>query len=168
MIVKEYQGLDSSGRNRSFTESSCTVCTSIFVKQTRQLNEWGTCSIGCTSIAKGSSVECTCAYCAETFIKSLSKFNAVKSGKHFCSRLCKDTAQSYMIEIQPDHYGTGTGESTYRDRALKAYDHECQRCKYSSNIAALVVHHKDHNRDNNNITNLEVLCANCHTIHHWG
>lgn len=165
MILKEYIGLDTSGRNRKFTESSCTVCTSIFVKQTRQLNKWGTCCIGCTSIAKGNTIECICAHCKESFAKPLSKFSAVKSEKHFCSRVCKDTAQSYMIEIQPNHYGTG--KSNYRDRALIEYGYKCQRCNYSTSIEALVVHHKDHNRANNTISNLEVLCANCHSIHHY-
>jgi 5-methylcytosine-specific restriction endonuclease McrA len=39
----------------------------------------------------------------------------------------------------------------------------CNRCKSSNNLG---VHHKDRNRSNNEISNLEVLCARCHRIEH--
>ena len=168
MIIREYSGPDTSGRTRKFTEATCEVCTSKFTRQSRQMNEYCTCSIGCTSIAKGNTIECTCDHCGETFPKAKSKVAASRSGKVFCSRDCKDKAQSYMIEIQPDHYGTGTGESSYRHTAIKTHGYKCQRCGYDSNPAAIDVHHKDHNRDNNDLSNLEVLCANCHAIHHRG
>jgi len=71
-----------------------------------------------------------------------------------------------MPEIQPNHYGTGNGESSYRRLALLEYGYKCQKCGYEANKAAIEVHHKDHNRENNTIENLEVLCANCHAIHH--
>ena len=32
---------------------------------------------------------------------------------------------------------------------------------------SIIVYHKDTNRENNDISNLEVLCANCHAIEHW-
>ena len=31
-----------------------------------------------------------------------------------------------------------------------------------------VLHHKDRDRHNNDISNLEILCSNCHAIEHWG
>lgn len=50
-------------------------------------------------------------------------------------------------------------ESGYREKALKELGKKCQECGSSEN---LVVHHKDKNRANNNIENLEVLCRSCH------
>lgn len=164
MIIKEYQGLDTSGRKRIFAECRCSVCNRLYARQKRQLNEWNTCSIQCTSIAKGSTVVCTCDHCGNLFFKSKSKVEASKSGKVFCCRTCKDAAQSYMLEIQPHHYGSG---SDYRSKAFKHYAPLCIKCGYS-NINALEVHHKDKNRENNSIENLEILCANCHTLTHKG
>lgn len=42
---------------------------------------------------------------------------------------------------------------------------ECLRCGYN-NKQVLEVHHKDRNRSNNSMENLEVLCANCHKLEH--
>lgn len=81
----------------------------------------------------------------------------------------KEIAQTYIKEIQPDHYGTSSHpEVYYRNKAFKHYPHECQLCGYKESIAALVVHHIDHDRSNDDIDNLIILCANCHAIVHWG
>ncbi len=164
MIIREFEGLDTSDRKRIFAECICSVCSTKYVRQKRQLNEHNTCSSRCTRIAKGTTVECICDHCGELFLRAKTK-SISKSGKLFCSRICKDTAQTYMLEIQPVHYGSS--ETNYRDQALKVYKPICKICGYS-NILALEVHHIDKNRSNNNITNLEVLCANCHTIKHRG
>jgi hypothetical protein len=42
---------------------------------------------------------------------------------------------------------------------------ECARCGYDNSLV-LEVHHKDRDRENNSIENLEVLCANCHKLEH--
>lgn len=58
------------------------------------------------------------------------------------------------------------GSKSYRVKALAEYGELCNRCGYS-NIHALVVHHKDRNRNNNIMSNLEVLCSNCHSLEHY-
>jgi 5-methylcytosine-specific restriction endonuclease McrA len=42
----------------------------------------------------------------------------------------------------------------------------CSRCG-NKDRRVLTVHHKDGNRKNNKIDNLEWLCRNCHCIIHW-
>jgi len=42
----------------------------------------------------------------------------------------------------------------------------CERCGYDAVPKILGVHHKDRNRNNNEIFNLEVLCPNCHSLEH--
>jgi hypothetical protein len=164
MIIKEFIDKDTSGKNRLFIEAKCQVCGTVYRRQKRQQKELYTCSIGCNSIAKGSTIELNCDHCGELFLRGKSKLKLSKSGKYFCSRLCKDKAQSYMLEIQPDHYGSGE-YSDYRTKALYQLGCVCIQCGYS-NKDALEVHHIDRNRGNNNISNLEVLCANCHTLKH--
>jgi len=67
----------------------------------------------------------------------------------------------------PPHYGETLAD--YRDIVFKIHgkQRKCERCNYDNHIAAIVVHHKDRNRSNNDISNLEVLCANCHAIEHY-
>jgi 5-methylcytosine-specific restriction endonuclease McrA len=42
----------------------------------------------------------------------------------------------------------------------------CVRCGYNTAPHILGVHHKDRNRRNNELSNLEVLCPNCHSLEH--
>ncbi len=43
---------------------------------------------------------------------------------------------------------------------------KCGRCTYSK-YEILQVHHKDRNRNNNNLANLELICPNCHYEEHY-
>lgn len=165
MIIKEFTALDTCNRKRIFAQCKCPICNNIYTRQKRQLNQYFTCSISCTSIAKGNSIVCECSHCSATIIRSKSDLKASKSGKLFCSRECKDIAQTYMKEIRPSHYGNG--EYSYREKAFRHYKPICMICGYN-NIDALEVHHIDKNRQNNDILNLKILCANCHTIEHRG
>lgn len=58
-------------------------------------------------------------------------------------------------------------DTSYRKKALSHYGTLCNKCGYNANILALEVHHKDKDRTNNSISNLEVLCSNCHAIEHY-
>ena len=42
----------------------------------------------------------------------------------------------------------------------------CERCKYE-NYEILHIHHKDRNRSNNSLKNLELICPNCHAEEHY-
>jgi hypothetical protein len=163
MIIKEYKDLDTCGKTRLYVEVECDVCQAIFKRQKRQLNKH-ICSNKCASIVRGSTIIVNCAHCNKEIHKAKSDINGSKSGLLFCNRKCKEAAQKYNVLIQPSHYGAG--ESDYRQRALKHYGAECQKCGFDKNPKALDVHHKDQNRANNTIENLEVLCCNCHAIEH--
>ena len=60
---------------------------------------------------------------------------------------------------------TTTEITLYRKKAYKEYGYICNRCKIKDR-RVLLVHHKDRNRYNNNLKNLEVLCLNCHALEH--
>jgi len=45
--------------------------------------------------------------------------------------------------------------------------HKCNRCGYNKHPQILNAHHIDHNRENNSLENLELLCPTCHNEHHF-
>ena len=67
--------------------------------------------------------------------------------------------------MNPDHYGTGS--FSYRDRAFRELPQKCNRCGYDKVPGVLEVHHIDQDRDNNSVSNLEILCPTCHEEHHF-
>lgn len=106
-----------------------------------------------------------CAYCNKEFIKKNSSLKNSKSGLFFCCREHKDLAQKINAgesfkSIRPTHYKNGIG--TYRENAFFEYPHQCAVCSWKEDEDVLEVHHIDENRENNNISNLIILCPICH------
>lgn len=110
-----------------------------------------------------------CAYCQRKFYRNISKQAGSKSGLYFCCREHKDLAQRIggIKEIQPPHYGDSLSAGEYRVLAFRNFEHKCVRCNYAENEKALIVHHKNRDRTDVSLPNLEILCANCHAIEHW-
>lgn len=109
--------------------------------------------------------EVECAYCKKLFLRSISSLEKSRSGLYFCCREHKDLAQRLEAGenfdiMRPDHYGTGF--SNYRDLAFSTYEPTCACCDWHDDIRILEVHHIDSNRENGDISNLIILCPNCH------
>jgi 5-methylcytosine-specific restriction endonuclease McrA len=70
-----------------------------------------------------------------------------------------------LHQTGPDHprFTTGINANYYRRIAFEAYGEACQRCGSTRNVD---VHHKDENRHNSDLSNLEVLCRSCHSKAH--
>lgn len=166
MIEEQKYIIEKNGTKRKATEVTCMKCGILFLKRTSLIKEKGNnfCSTSCSSLFKRNRVSLICAHCQIEFERPKSDLNNSKTGTYFCSRTCKDKGQSYIEKIFPDHY---KGNS-YRVKALALLGEKCKICGYSENVLALEVHHKDRSRDNNDISNLEVLCCNCHRIYHHG
>lgn len=90
-----------------------------------------------------------CLFCREDFL-SIGRSKKQK----FCSRQC-----SGMFLI-------ATGELNYVTKAFIFYENKCNRCGINDD-RVLCVHHIDHDRKNNDLFNLEIVCANCHHKHHY-
>ena len=52
---------------------------------------------------------------------------------------------------------------SYREKAIEEYGERCQGCGQTEDV---VVHHKDGDRSNNDLSNLIPLCAGCHGAVH--
>ncbi len=145
-------------RKRKFKKYFCDNCNRIFYSRIE--NKY--CSRKC--LAETRNVILVCPVCNKSFTKKLSALHS-KSGYYFCSRKCKEIAQSVdsnFKKIRPTHYLDGW--SRYASRA-KRKQMFCDICG-ESNKDFLIVHHIDENRENNALENLRVLCANCHVKGH--
>lgn len=82
----------------------------------------------------------------------------LRKGKRFCSVACRNkTIKS--PRHGPDNPVWRGGIQTYRRHKKSA----CERCASDKH---LIVHHKDEDRYNNELDNLETLCKRCHQMHH--
>lgn len=75
----------------------------------------------------------------------------VYAKRQYCSLSCANTKQKITIK-------------TYHQRARKFRKSQCEMCESKSNLH---VHHKDKNPKNNDLSNLQTLCASCHLKYHW-
>jgi hypothetical protein len=81
--------------------------------------------------------------------------------KKTCSRAC---ANKLRLGIK---YKTGSKKDKVKAykmlklRLLELRGNICERCGYSK-YEILQVHHRDRNRENNDLDNLELICPNCH------
>lgn len=155
---------------------NCEKCETEFEARPADVNRGRArfCSVSCASARKKQNltaprVTLKCAYCDCDFERLESNLSRSKHGIYFCCREHKDLGQRIggIADIMPSHYGTGA--SRYRQIAFESLPAECNSCGYNTYNEVLVVHHKDRDRSNASLDNLEILCPTCHVEkHHLG
>lgn len=135
---------------------TCPQCTRSFVDK-RNLPDRKYCSIKCSVVRHKKGENRNCRNCGREFYAVL---NRIKSGRGiFCSNSCRlKNWNSTSLAKQC--------QGSYRNNAYKVYGRKCCRCGYDKYPRILVVHHVDGNRKNGLISNLEILCPNCHAEAH--
>ncbi len=114
------------------------------------------CSQKCYGIS--NRVETPCVICGIPIPAS--------ANKKTCSRVC---ANKNRASIQ---YRMGRPRDKAQElraikiRLLDQRGEKCERCSYNKR-EILHVHHKDRNRSNNKLGNLELICPNCHYEEHY-
>lgn len=86
--------------------------------------------------------------------------------KKTCCRSCANihrTGIKYKTNRQKDKV---VSQRFLKLRLLRVRGGKCERCKYKR-YEILQVHHKDKNRQNNELSNLELVCPNCHYEEHY-
>lgn len=149
---------------------NCFVCGKVFNPTRWQKSQF--CSHSCGTKHQMAqkpkpATNLKCAYCGKEFYRAPNKQKA-KTNNYFCCKLHKSLAQRLdggLPEIMPEHYGKS---NKYR---RIAYIHKgfikCELCGYNEFTKVLEVHHKDRNRKNNKVENLQVLCPTCHRVEHY-
>lgn len=154
---------EKNGKRRKAESKKCKFCNNVFLDRINGIRKY--CSLNCKHEDMKKRVKVKCTYCDKEFFKILSKLKNSKSGLYFCSRSCKDKAQTISFgcqQIMPRHYNKINSNNTYRKHAFRLLKHECAICEYNEYERILEVHHIDEDRNNSNISNLIILCPNCH------
>jgi len=157
-----------SGIKRRAEKHSCNYCKKEFLRRKNASKLKKYCSKKCYEVSRKNRIIVKCANCGKNVEKKISQLKKAKHGFYFCNRDCKEEAQKLngkCPQIRPAHFGTGTGEHSYRYLMKEELKLGCIGC-FIKEKYLMVVHHKDGNRTNNDKENLEVVCDNCHKKRH--
>ena len=136
----------------------CVSCgTKIYRRPSQIINGGVYCSSRCTGISQ--QITKTCKICNEAYIGS----------KATCSRSCANSARKGIKYTREGLFDKAYQGSVLKERVASMRGGVCERCK-TNNYAILQIHHKveRHKGGSNDMSNLELLCPNCHTTHHLG
>jgi|SRR5438105_288839 len=139
---------------RVHVKAICEVCRTDFEHIASRANRAKYCSRGCYYKAQHlkGSITCACAHCGKEFRASPSE------NRKYCSRACVNKS-SKSIWI-------ATFSTARKNMGRRGMLTKCQRCGYHEEPRILGIHHKDRDRKNNEVGNLEVLCPMCHSLEH--
>ena len=138
---------------------NCVVCSKSVYRRPALLRiSKGRAFCGLPCYAISQRIETPCIVCKTPIMAS-------KNAKT-CSRAC---ANKHRTGIK--YTGARPRDKVVTERALKIRliaqrGTKCERCEYSK-LEILHVHHKDRNRNNSDLSNLELICPNCHYEEHY-
>jgi hypothetical protein len=144
---------------RTTITANCEICNKEFTHICSRAKKAKYCSRKCYYKAMQSvgSVILECDVCGKTYRRP-------PSHSHYknktCSLKCRGIAS--RIEVSTAKSFLTVKSWMKRHGLIKS----CEHCGYSEIPAILIVHHRDRDRTNNELSNLVVLCPNCHAIEH--
>ena len=137
----------------------CKICNKPIYRRPVQLkrnNGNAYCGVECYGIS--CRQETPCVVCGKMILASFHKktcsrvcSNKHRSGLKYLGRALKDKVKNYQ---------------SLKIRLLKRDGKLCARCGYNKH-EILQVHHRDKDRSNNELENLELICPNCHFEEHY-
>ncbi len=96
----------------------------------------------------------SCTTCGKDFRVPPSRFSV----RTYCSPKCRSLGMSKRMSGK-NHPLYKDGRKIYRKQAFEKYPKKCALC---GSLNQLEVHHKDRDRKNNKIENLQIICISCH------
>ncbi len=146
-------------RYRRNPNTNCIVCNKLIYRRPREIrrNKGRVfCSLTCYGLA--CLKEHPCIVCGKP----------VRSGlnKKTCSRSCANKNRSGIKYTGKRLKDAVVSLRLLKIRLLKKRGKNCPRCGYDK-YEILQIHHKDRDRNNNNLNNLELICPNCHSEEHY-
>lgn len=107
-----------------------------------------------------------CSQCGKEIYRSKYQIKKNETGLFYCSRECGNRHKNLIRKIN----GEWNNSKNYRRKAFETFPHKCMVCGWDEDERILEVHHKDEDRNNNDIDNLSILCPTCHrkiTLHYY-
>jgi 5-methylcytosine-specific restriction endonuclease McrA len=138
---------------------NCIVCKKAIYRRPVEISRNGKrvfCGVACYGIS--CRKETPCLICGELILAS--------KNKKTCSRVCANkhrTGIKYKLNRPKDKVKS---LQALKKRLLKERCTKCERCDYSKH-EILQIHHKNRDRNNNELENLELICPNCHAEEHY-
>ena len=140
--------------------TKCFMCDNLVYRKPSVLLKQGGkafCSQGCFGLFCRKEVPCvTCG-----------KLMLAGDNKKTCSRACSNIHRTGIGYNKGSPKDKVKSQKALKIRLLEIRGKVCERCKYAG-YQILQVHHKDRNRNNNSLENLELICPNCHCEEHYG
>jgi 5-methylcytosine-specific restriction endonuclease McrA len=138
-----------SGYNFLEREIKCVVCGEMFLTKG---NRSKYCSSSCFEKNRPDKQkkDFICEFCGNPFRRK-----APNNKGRFCSRQCSGL------------WRIANGKKNYFYRAFLFLPHKCDLCG-TEEFEVLLVHHINKNKKNNEMSNLQILCSNCHYKIHFG
>ncbi len=147
----------------------CKICgKEFYTKPFHTKKGWGKyCSIKCRSKSQFNGKWVECNNCSKKIYRTPRDYRKSRSKRFFCSVSCHCSWENKNVRCGVNAPNWIAGENAYRDIMRRSgVVKKCNRCGIDDK-RVLSVHHKDVNRKNNTIENLEWLCRNCHFLAHW-
>ena len=146
----------------------CKICPNEFYAKPFFLKKGQAkyCSSICMRLGSRTGKIVNCHSCGKEVYKTKKALRVSKSKTYFCTKSCQ-TKWRNSVFIGPKHANFKDGKHSYRSVMLRnKIPKICNVCK-TEDKRILAVHHIDHNRKNNSLSNLAWLCHNCHfLVHH--
>lgn len=137
----------------------CIICSNKFMAARHRSQVAKYCSPKCYHIAMKhvGGVDLKCEVCGKEYRRPpcRSKFKTKT-----CSLKCRGIATRTPAPTSEDY------PSVRKWLKRRGLIDKCVKCGYDDEPNILVVHHSDRDRRNNALSNLEILCPNCHAIEH--
>jgi len=146
---------------------NCKICDkSFYVKPSHLKSGCGKyCSLTCKHLGQRKGKYVLCHSCGKEVWKMPKALIHSQSKTYFCTKSCQTLWRNKKYS-GPKHPNWKGGEFIYpRIMAKFKIPAICKHCGMEDK-RVLVIHHLDHNRKNNDITNLIWLCRNCHYLIH--
>lgn len=117
-------------------------------------------NVFCSLVCRGLSCrkEKPCVVCGKLILAGLNKST--------CSRACSNTNRTGIKYHLGSPRDKVKSQQALKIRLLKERGKICERCGYDK-YEILQVHHKNRDRNNNELSNLELICPNCHYEEHF-
>ena len=142
----------------------CKVCSCQFSVIPSRSGTASYCSKSCH--ARGTIVKLPTVVfrkCDECRNEYVVKSPGSKKRSSCCSKKCLGRLQS---RLRKGSFQLGESNPAWKDGIQTYRKHKNESCNRCGSVKDLLVHHKDENRHNNDLGNLETLCIRCHQIHH--